>query len=435
MNNPVFPEIRLPVLDSVELPPVLRVGLSHPHAEPVAHIGDAVRSALAGSRRLAGLAEGATVAVALGSRGITDIAVIARAAVSWLKERGFEVFIVPAMGSHGGATPEGQTGVLAKLGITEDAVGAPVRATMEVVEYGRTPEGIPCCFDGNAAAADGVVVINRVKSHTTFDRPIESGLVKMVAVGLGKAQGAHYVHATGPRGMSDVLPGIARVSLAKGPVACGIALVENADKQKVIIEGVEPEDFFAADERLLKEAKALMARLPFAQVDAMIVEQIGKDISGAGMDYAITGRADIRGIDNPPQPSVTKIGVIGLTAATHGNANGIGLADFTTRAVAASLDLDTMYWNAITSTMVEKGRVPMVLPDERDVVRACAGTCWRIEPQDVRLVIMRSTLHLDEILVSPALYADIAGQEGVRVIEEAHAIAFSEDGRLLTRCS
>jgi hypothetical protein len=435
MKSPVFPAIHLSALDEVELPPLMRVKLSHPRADGIEDIEGAVTEALTKARRLNALGKGAEVAVAIGSRGITDLARIAAATVTYLKGQGFNVFIVPAMGSHGGATPEGQTAVLANLGVTEESVGAPIRATMEVVEYGKTAEGIPCCFDKNAAGADGIVVINRVKSHTTFDRPIESGLVKMVAIGLGKAQGAHFVHTTGPRGMSEVLPEIARVSLANGPIVCGIALVENAEKQKVVIEGVEPEDFFTADERLLRRAKELLARLPFDRMDAMIVEQIGKDISGAGMDYAVNGRADIRGVDNPPTPFVAKIGVLGLTPATHGNANGLGLADFTTIEVAAQLDLDAMYWNAITSAMVEKARIPMALPDERDVLRACAATCWNLDPAEARMCVIRSTLHLHEILVSPSLFADIDGRQGVEVLAEPEPIVFSEQGKLLTRCS
>lgn len=435
MKSPVFPAVRLSLLDGVEPPPLIRVALSHPRGDPIDDVTSAVARALAGARRLNGLARGARVAIALGSRGIADIVAIAAATAAYLEGRGYAPFIVPAMGSHGGATAEGQTTVLAKLGITGDAVGAPVEATMEVVELGRTADGIRCCFDTNAAAADGVVVVNRVKSHTTFERPIESGLVKMVAVGLGKAEGAHYVHATGPRGMSEVLPRIAEVCLAKGNVVCGLALVENADNKQVVIEAVEPEDFFAADQRLLKQAKALLARLPFARLDALIVEELGKDISGAGMDYAITGRADIRGLDNPSSPLVAKIGVLDLTPATHGNANGIGLADYTTVEVANRIDLDAMYWNALTSGMAEKGRVPIVLPDERDVVRACVSTCGRLEAAEARLCVIRSTLHLNRILVSPALFAEIEGSDGVEAVSGPEPIAFSDDGRLLSRCS
>ena len=446
MQSPSFPAIHLPMFDSVDLPPVARVALSHPQAEPVPDIAAAVAAALAGGERLQALASGASVAVAVGSRGIAGIARVAAAVVAWLRERGLDPFIVPAMGSHGGATPEGQAGMLAELGVSEATVGAPVRATMEVVEYGRTPEGIPCCFDGNAAAADGVVVVNRVKSHTSFDRPIESGLVKMVAVGLGKAQGAHFVHQIGPRGMTEVLPEIARVSLEKGPIVRGVALVEDADKHIVAIEGVEPADFFAADERLLKYAKSLLARLPFAHIDALVVEWLGKEISGSGMDIAITGRCDptedklvreaLKVEESPyPKPFVVKLGLLGVTPGSHGNALGVGLANFTTRQVIENVDLYSMYFNAATSAVTEEAHIPMVLPDERSVVNACVATGWCLEPKEARLAIIRSTLHLDEILVSPALLADMEGREGIDVISGPEPIRFSHDGRLLSRCT
>ena len=360
MQSPTFPDVHLPMFQSVPLPQVLRVRLTHPDAEPVADIDAAVAAALAGRKKLEALADGARVAVAIGSRGIAGIDRVARAVVAYLKGRRLSPFIVPAMGSHAGGTAEGQAAMLAELGVTEATVGAPVRATMEVVEYGKTPEGIPCCFDRNAAGADGVVVVNRVKSHTSFDRTIESGLVKMVSVGLGKAQGAHYVHQVGPRGMTEVLPEIARVSLAKSPIACGLALVESARKDLVTIEGIEPEDFFTSDERLLKYAKSLLARLPFAHIDAPIVEYLGKDISGSGMDYAVTGRSDAAeeklasitlkvDASEYPRPFIVKLGLLGVTPHSRGNAMGVGLANFTTRAVAENSDLYSMYFNAATA--------------------------------------------------------------------------------------
>ena len=445
MNSPTFPVIRLPMFQSVQLPPVIRVRLSHPDADAVPDLEGAVAAALEGRKRLETLKPGARVAVAVGSRGIAHIAEVVRAAVTWLKGRGFEPFIVPAMGSHAGGTAEGQAGMLAALGVSEETVGAPVRATMEVVEFGKTDEGISCCFDRNAAESDGVVVINRVKSHTSFDRDIESGLVKMVAVGLGKAQGANWVHQAGPRGMTEVLPDIARVSLEKAPIACGIALVENAHKQLAAIEGVEPEDFFETEMRLLRFAKSLLARLPFSHIDALVVEWVGKDISGSGMDFAITGRCDVTeeklartlmkaDAKEYPRPFVVKLGLLGVTPASHGNAMGLGLANYTTRHVAENADLYSMYFNAAASTMTQEVHFPMVLPDERDVVNACVASGWRLEAADTRLCIIHSTLHLDEVLVSPPLLADIEGHQGVEVISGPEPVRFSDDGRLLTRC-
>ena len=321
MLSPTFPEIHLPHLADTPIPPMLRVRLTHPKGGPIADIAGAVDEALARSKRLADLPSDASVAVAVGSRGIAHIPEVVAAAVHHLKQRGFAPFIVPAMGSHGGATAEGQAGVLAHLGVTEQTVGAPIRATMETVEYGATLHGIPCRFDKNAAEADAVLCINRVKSHTSFDRPVESGLTKLIAVGLGKQVGAQNVHRLGPRGYVEVLPQLARIAIDNSPIAYGIALVENADKQLVVIEGVEPDSFAAADERLLKVAKTLIARLPFEHVDGLIVEWIGKEISGAGMDPAVVGRVGIRSVPDPGKPFVNKLAVLGVTEDSYGNAD------------------------------------------------------------------------------------------------------------------
>ena len=261
MKSPIFPEVRVPVLDAVVPPPLMRVRLPQPKGAPVADLDGAIRTALAGAGKINALPPGASVAIGVGSRGLTQLPRLVAGVVGYLKERGLKPFIVPAMGSHGGATAEGQAGVLERLGVSEATMGVPVRATMEVVELGRTDEGLPCLLDANAAGADGIVTISRVKSHTSFDRPIESGLVKMVAVGLGKARGANSVHRLGPpMGLGTVLPKIGRVLLDNGPFAGGLATVENAHHDIVTVEAVEPEDFHAADERLLKLAKSMLAR-------------------------------------------------------------------------------------------------------------------------------------------------------------------------------
>jgi hypothetical protein len=412
---------------------MLRVRLTHPKGGPIADIAGAVDEALAPSKRLADLPSDASVAVAVGSRGIAHIPEVVAAAVRHLKQRGFAPFIVPAMGSHGGATAEGQAGVLAHLGVTEQTVGAPVRATMETVEYGATLHGIPCRFDRNAAEADAVLCINRVKSHTSFDRPIESGLTKLIAVGLGKQVGAQNVHRLGPRGYTEVLPQLARIAIDHSPIAYGIALVENADKQLVVIEGVEPDGFAAADERLLKVAKTLIARLPFEHVDGLIVEWIGKEISGAGMDPAVVGRVGIRSVPDPGKPFVNKLAVLGVTEDSYGNAVGLGNADYTTRKVANHIDLVPMYMNSITAAGTEGARIPAVLADDRTVFQAMVATCWRSDLENARLCQIRSTLHLHEILVSPALYTDLEGRPDAERVSDPAPLKFSEAGDLLTR--
>lgn len=432
MPSPVFPALRFPHLDDVTLPRVARVTLQHPRGTPVADVAAATGDALRGSVRLARLAPGSSVAVALGSRGISHIATVARTVMDTVKAMGHHPFAVPAMGSHGGGTAEGQVAVLAKLGMTEHTLGVPIRSSMEVVDYGETAEGARCKFDAHAAAADAVIVVNRVKSHTTFDRPIESGLVKMTAVGLGKAEGARSVHRTGPPALIVTMPALARIALERSPIAFGIALVENADKDLVAIEGVEPEGFFEADERLLKLAKTLTARLPFAHIDALVVERIGKDISGAGMDHAVTGRADLRSIPNPP-PFVSRIAVLGLSRATGGNGLGVGLADFTTVAVAGAIDLRDIYMNSLTSTLVEKSRFPIVLANDLDVLRATVSTSWSADDAGTGLCIIASTLHLNEVLLSEPLLREVR-QSPVYVSEgPLQDLRFDANGSLLSR--
>jgi hypothetical protein len=433
MASASFPSISFKFLEAVELPRVCRVRLTHPRGNPVEDVEGAVRAAVRASTRLNALPARSSVAVALGSRGISKIVVIGQAVVAELKALGHEPFIVPAMGSHGGGTADGQVEVLRSLGLTEVALGAPIRSSMEVVDYGMTSDGARCKFDRNAAGADAVVVVNRVKSHTTFDRTIESGLVKMVAVGLGKTEGARSVHRTGPSALIDTLPALAKVALERSPIALGIAVVENAQKDLVAVEGVAPEDFFESDMRLLKMAKSFIARLPFGKMDALVVEQIGKDISGAGMDYAVMGRADLRSVPNPPEPFASRIAVLGLSKATGGNGLGIGLADFTTVDVVSRIDLQQIYMNSLTSTMAEKSRIPIVLKNDLDALRAAVSSSWSATDLETRLCVIRSTLHLQEILVSESLMAETLASGTAEQVGDFFPLRFSPDGRLLTR--
>ena len=433
MLNPTFPAVSLPFLEKVTLPEVQRVRLPQPTAAPVANLERAARDELAKSLRLRRLPKGANVAVAVGSRGIAHVVTLARATVAWLKEQGHAPFIVPAMGTHGGATAEGQQGVLAKLGVTPETVGCPIRATMETADYGTVEGGIACRFDAEAARADAVVLLARVKSHTSFDRPVESGLTKMVAIGLGKADGARNVHRLGVRGLAEILPVLARRSLDKSPIAYGIAVVESGQHEIVALEGAEPETFFATDERLLKQAKGLLARLPFKQIDALTCEWVGKEISGAGMDYGVIGRTDIRGVPNPEHIFINKIAVLGVTAESAGNGMGIGVADYVPKSLADGLDLMAVYMNAVSATFIEKARIPIVLATEQDAIRALVATSWATDPARVRYCQIRSTLHLDEALMTAPLFEEISDREGVVALGEPTAPAFDGDGRLLTR--
>ncbi|MEZ5846991.1 MAG: lactate racemase domain-containing protein [Geminicoccaceae bacterium] len=426
MLSPQFPAVNIPSLQKVDLPAVARIRLKQPSAPAIADIEAGVRQALEGADRLRALAPGSRVALAVGSRGIAHIDRLARAVVGWLREQRLEPFIVPAMGSHGGGTAEGQAAVLARLGVDEQRTGAPVRATMEVVECGRTAKGVPCFFDANAHAADAVVIIGRVKSHTSFDRPIESGLTKMVGIGLGKQEGARNIHRMGPYGLSEVLPEMASVAIANSPLAYGLAIVENAAHEIVTIEGAEPAAFADTDIRLLKKAKSLLARLPVRKLDVLACQELGKEVSGAGMDYAVIGRTDIRGIANPDHIEMVKLVVLRLTEATHGNGIGIGVADYVPKTLTDGLDLKSMYENAITSALGEKCRIPIVLPSERETLQAAFATCWNTDPASWRYCQIRNTLSLDEVLVSRPVMEELGASGTLEPLE------FDDKGRLLT---
>ena len=436
MASPVFPAIALPQFEDERLPPVMPVALNHPAVPALADVAATTRAALDASRRLTALAAGARVAITCGSRGIRSKPAVVKAAVEWLKGRGLAPFMVPAMGSHGGAVAAGQVTLLAELGFTEEAMGCPIEASMEVMRLGETSAGIAVHFDGRAFAADAVLVVGRVKSHTSFDREVESGLTKMVAIGLGKAEGARFVHRLGVRGYMEVLPEWAGIAIREAPVAYGLAIVENAEREAAVVEGVEPEAFYETDARLLKLAKGTVPKLPFEQIDVLAIETLGKNISGTGMDPAVIARYDIRGRPNPPAPVITKLVVLGLTPETHGNGLGVGSADFMTKEVADGLDLYAMYMNACTATFTERVRIPVVLASDKAALQAAVGTSWRLDGADARLCLIRSTLHLERILVSPPLAAELDnGLSGAgTVLGEAEALRFDDHGRLLTRC-
>ena len=431
-DSPVFPAIRLPQFADEPLPEVVTAKLHHPVTPALDDVAAATRAALENSRRFKELPAGARVAITCGSRGIQSKPLVVASTVAWLKERGFQPFIVPAMGSHGGARADSQTALLAELGYTPESMGCSIESSMEVTEIGTASQGIPVFFDKTASEADAVLVINRIKAHTSFDREIESGLTKMVAIGLGKAEGARLIHRLGAVGYLEVLPEWAAIAIDAAPIAFAIGIVENADKEAAIIEGAEPQDIMATDARLLPVAKANTAKLPFAQIDVLVVERIGKNISGTGMDTGVIGRSDIRGRPSTDNPLIHKLAVLGLTPEAHGNGLGLGMAEFMTQEAANSLDLYAMYMNSCTSTFTERVRLPIVLADEKEVIQAAAATCWRLDGGDARLCIIHSTLHLDHILISPALAAEL-GDKG-EVLDSPRPLQFDDAGRLLTRC-
>ncbi|MCX7860050.1 MAG: nickel-dependent lactate racemase [Chloroflexus sp.] len=412
------------------LPPLFRVRQRW-QTTPLVDVATTVRSELDRLGLARQLRPGMRIAVTAGSRGIANIVPITAAAVRWLRDHGAEPFVVPAMGSHGGATAAGQVALLASLGITEQSIGCPIRATMDVVELGRIADGTPVYMDRFAAEADGVLVINRIKTHTSFKAPIESGLAKMCAVGLGKRQGAEIVHRTAVYGLKEQLVPMARIVVERGKVLAGLAILEDARDQTAAIVALPPEEIGGSGEAaLLLRSKEMMARLPFDRLDVLVVDQIGKNISGTGMDTNVIGRLPIPGEPPPDRPVINVIVVLDLTPETHGNANGIGLADITTARLAAKIDFHATYINVLTAGLVGlcKGGLPITLPTERDAVAMAVKTCGQPDPAAVRLVRIPNTLHLEELLVSEALLPEVAANPDLELVGPAEWVLDCEEG-------
>ena len=350
---------------------------------------------------------GARVAVAVGSRGIRNIDRIARSVVDGLKALGASPFIVPAMGSHGGASAEGQRELLARYGVSEEALGVPVVSSMATTVIAETAGGVPIHFSSDALAADLVVPLARVKPHTDFRGRVESGLCKMLAIGLAKHAGCSRLHREGFPKFGVLLPEVASRVLERTKVGFGIAIVENAYDETARIEAVPAADFLRRDAELLIEAKRLMARILLPAFDVLVVQQIGKDISGAGMDPNIMGRTVKGPLEGYDGPGIKRIIVLGLTEATHGNAIGIGAADFTLDAVVAGIDREATYANSIAAGYPEAGRIPIALADEAEATRAALGCTPGVDLARPRVVRIRNTLDLRTIEVSEALLEDV----------------------------
>lgn len=370
---------------------------------------------------------GKRIGVTVGSRGISHLPQIIRGVIDGLRTRGAEPFIVPAMGSHGGATAEGQTEVMAGYGVTEASVGAPVRATMDVVEVGRTDRDVPVYLDRNVWESDGVVVVNRVKAHTAFKAPIESGLCKMLAVGLGKQRGAETMHRAG---LARTIPDAAAVSLASGKVVLGVAIVENAADLPMRIEVVGPESFHDTDRALLIASNAVLPRIPFDHADVLILDWIGKDLSGSGMDPNVIGMW--RRLGGERLPDYRRIVVRDVTDESRGNAIGIGWADVTTAHLVGRIDYAAMYMNCLTANAPDVARVPMTMPTDREAIGIAIRTSGgAANPNDVRLVRAHSTLRLDELLVSEALLPEVRENPRLELVGEPESMRFDESGTLL----
>lgn len=371
------------------------------------------------------------VAIGIGSRGIRDLAIVVDRVAAWVRAQGGEPFLVPAMGSHGGATADGQREVLESYGFGREPA-LPIVSSMKVVELPIGDSPVPVFTDAEAARANATIVVNRVKPHTDFHGPYESGLMKMIAIGLGKQKQADVLHAYGQRGLRDFMPVVARQVLAHGNVLLGVAIVENALDESMTVEAVPAADIPGAEPRLLALAREHSPRLPMPRLDVLLIDRMGKDISGVGMDTNVIGRTMITGSEDPEFPRINMIACHALTPASHGNATGVGLADVVTRHLADDIDHDATRTNIITSGFLLRGKLPVVAPDDRTAWEWCLRGAGVVDTSTVRAARILDTLRCAELWVTDALLTDLSAElaDGRIELLESGLGLHDLDGRL-----
>jgi Lactate racemase N-terminal domain len=416
----------------MKYPKMIRIKQSF-NTRPIKDIPAEVRNEFAGLQPQKMIARGDTVAITAGSRGIANLAVILGEIVQELKKIGAKPFIVPAMGSHGGATAEGQKKILEHYGITKKAMGVPVKSSMSVVQVGETSDGIPVYLDRNASKADHIVVVNRVKLHTDFKGKFESGLMKMMVIGLGKQKGAdHYHNVIVRKGHYPVLLAVAREIMRRCPVAFGVALVENQRDETQIIRAIPAAEIEATEYELLKKAKRLFPRIPVDPIDLLIVDQMGKSISGTGMDQNVIGRSVIPYHRPWIKTDIMRIFVRDLTADSEGNATAIGNADFTTKRLVKKINHQATYMNAITSSCPEAVRIPPYYNSDREAIETALKTIGPVESHNARIVHILDTLRLEEMYVSESMLADVEKRKNLSVIGSPGPLKFDAKGNLIS---
>ncbi len=376
---------------------------------------------------------GERIALTAGSRGIRDKAKILKVIATRLKALGAKPFLVPCMGSHGGATAEGQVEMLKHLGITEEFIGAPIVSSMEVKEIGRTKFGTPVLIDANICAqADKIIVVNRIKPHTDFDFEIESGLNKMMVIGMGKHKGALMAHRlTIKHGYSTMLSEVQPIILKALPFFFGVGIVENQYDQTASLHLLEPQNFWEGEKPLLKKAKEIMPRLPFKQMDILVVDEIGKNISGAGMDPNVTGRLYFIGSPPLKEPKITRIFVRDLTPETEGNAIGIGFAEYTTTRLVKKIDPVPTAINSITGMGPECGRIPIAFDQDREALQAAFDNSGVLDAKDLRLVWIKNTLEMEYLWASEPMFNEAKANPLLEVISGLQDIPFDAAGNMV----
>ncbi|MDA8218707.1 MAG: lactate racemase domain-containing protein [Dehalococcoidales bacterium] len=417
METPDYPRSRIPNVALVR---------RHFTSHELQDVEGELRNQLHQAGLSARIRPGQRIAITVGSRGVADIALIVRVIIGELRRLDAKPFIVPTMGSHGGATAEGQRDLIAEYGITEEAMGVPILSSMDTVVLGQSPHGATIHMDRNAYGADGVIVVARVKNHTSFRAPIESGLCKMMAIGLGKQRGAESIHA---HGLVENIPEAARIIIETGKVVLGVATVEDSYHRPARVVVTPPERIHETDRDLLRLSNRMMPRVPFDELDVLVVDWMGKNISGAGMDSNVVGMW--RGSDIPPcPPFYRRVVVLNVTPESHGNCIGIGAADFTTQKLMNQFDAKKSYWNALTANMPEAARIPIVLETDVEAVEAALRSA---QPQggDPRMVRIKNTLDLEEFYVTAPLLDQLRNDPEYEILSDLAPMPSDGQGNLL----
>jgi len=377
---------------------------------------------------------GERIALTAGSRGIKDKPKVLKAIIERLKDLGASPYVVPCMGSHGGATAEGQVEALESLGITEQSVGAPIVSSIEVEKIGKTKFGTPVLIGKNMLSADRIIVVNRIKLHTDFTGEFESGLIKMMVIGMGKPEGAMMVHRlTIKHGFPAVLTEVGSIVLKKLPIFFGVGIIENPYDQTAFIDLLRPEEMMEKERILLKKAKKMMPRLPFDRIDILIVDELGKNVSGSGMDTNVIGRSNFIGSPKPTRPRITRIFVRDLTEVSHGNACGIGMADYTTKRLVEKIDYPSTYVNCITAMTPEDGRVPVSFEKDRDALSTAHDNSGVFDPKDLRILWIKNTLELESLYASQPLLKEARSNPKLDVLSRPFDFPFDENGNLISK--
>ena len=415
------------ILDNIKLPQIMKVSQTFDNTKLDDVEGD-LNQKLIDKNIKDKIKPGMKIAITGGSRGISFYKELMKTIVSFVKKCGATPFIVPSMGSHGGGTSEGQENMLKKLGITKESVGCKIISSMDVVEVGRTSKDLPVYIDKNAANADGIILLNRVKLHTSFRGKYESGLIKMMAIGLAKRKGADMTHFLRYENMAENLVEVGKIALNNLNIICGVASIENGYNEVADVFVLNKDEILQEEPKILEKSKRLMPRIYLDDIDVLIVNEIGKNISGTGVDTNIVGRFHTNAASGGP--NTVKLGFLDISEKSGGNGNGMGLADFVSKKFFRKIDFESTYINAITSTEPNSVKLPLVLDNDKYVFQGCVKLCGVKNIQDIKLVIINNTKELDEIYMSKSAFENTVDKSKVKKESELFDIPFDEEGNL-----